>query len=927
MRITKSISTKIIVPVVALLLLSNSIICTVSISISRSAIRRSIQQRMLDIANCASGSVDGEILSKLTAEDQNTPEYKEVLDALDVFQDNVELEYVYGIKDEGNDIFTFTVDPAPEDPAEFGEKVKYTEALHNASLGQASVDETAYEDAWGWFYSAYSPVFDKTGNVAGIIGVDFSVEWFESQLLTQTRSMVLSYLVVFVFTLIFTIIMAFVFVKSIIDPLKRMTVIAKQYEEEDFSQKIAVNSDDEVGELSNTLQSMATSLQEQLALLSKEAREDRLTGLLNKAVSEEELEKACGESEGVLLVIDLDSFKLVNDLYGHDAGDRILVFFAEILKHHFRVQDIVGRIGGDEFAVFMRHMSDKDAILRSMERLNEQFSAAAEEVLNEKLSIPLGVSAGVVFTHPEDDYPILFDKADQALRYIKQNGKHGCHIWQEKEGEAVSSSQNRNIMKLNMILNERNVGSHALWMSREAFGRVYRYMLRYIKRYHERAYKLLVTAEPANSEMQLSEFSELMRRMGESFQGTLRNSDIMMQCSPNQFFLLLPMVSAADIQKVIDRMMSEWEKAEEHKLLKITWETEALSAEPGGKAEIRRNEKPCIIIVDDDEEELSSAENILGEAGMQVETLAGGEELLEYIDDPANPRPDMILMNILMEEMDGFETMKKLRYSERTGEMIPVIFITSSENEELEGRGLSMGAMDFIRKPFEPEVLSVRVRHAIDLVRLQYDLSREVMKKSDENEQLFMQVMKSLASAIDAKDTYTKGHSGRVAEYAEEIAKRFGYSEKAQKDIYMMGLLHDVGKIGVPDEVINKPSRLTDEEFALIKTHPVIGARILENIKKMPKLAEAARYHHERYSGGGYPDGIAGESIPEEARIIAVADAYDAMTSNRSYRDVLPQELVRSEIAKGRDIQFDPVFADIMLSMIDEDEDYNMREK
>ena len=184
-------------------------------------------------------------------------------------------------------------------------------------------------------------------------------------------------------------------------------------------------------------------------------------------------------------------------------------------------------------------------------------------------------------------YPILFDKADQALRYIKQSGKHGCHIWQEKEDEAMASSQTRDIKKLNLILNERNVGSHALWMSREVFGRVYRYMLRYIRRYHERAYKLLITAEPATGDMQMKDFAELMKRLGESFQGTLRNSDIMMQCSPNQFFLLLPMVSGADIQKVIDRMMSEWEKTGEHRALKITWETEAISAEPGGKAEIR----------------------------------------------------------------------------------------------------------------------------------------------------------------------------------------------------------------------------------------------------------------------------------------------------------------------------------------------------
>jgi HD-GYP domain-containing protein (c-di-GMP phosphodiesterase class II) len=127
--------------------------------------------------------------------------------------------------------------------------------------------------------------------------------------------------------------------------------------------------------------------------------------------------------------------------------------------------------------------------------------------------------------------------------------------------------------------------------------------------------------------------------------------------------------------------------------------------------------------------------------------------------------------------------------------------------------------------------------------------------------------------------------------------------------------------------VINKPSKLTDEEFELIKKHPVIGNSILGSIKERPKLATGARWHHERYGGGGYPDGIAGEQIPEEARIIAVADAYDAMTSRRSYRDMMPQDKVRSEIEKGMNTQFDPRFARIMLQMIDEDTDYSMREK
>ncbi len=301
-----------------------------------------------------------------------------------------------------------------------------------------------------------------------------------------------------------------------------------------------------------------------------------------------------------------------------------------------------------------------------------------------------------------------------------------------------------------------------------------------------------------------------------------------------------------------------------------------------------------IIVVDDDAIILKRAWNILTDAGMKVVVLKSGGALLEYMQK--NQAPDLILLDISMPDMDGFEVMTQLKKCEDSWRDTPVIFLTANEDETIETKGLSLGAMDFIRKPFIASVLVLRVRHAVELVRLQRDLEMAVYEKTKENERLFLDVVASLADAIDAKDTYTNGHSGRVAKYTVEIAKRYGYDEKKQDEIYMMAILHDVGKIGVPDEVINKPGKLTDEEFATIKKHPSIGAKILGNIKGMPKLASGARWHHERYDGRGYPEGISGEEIPEEARIIAVADAYDAMTSNRSYRGYLPQEIVRAEI-------------------------------
>jgi len=213
------------------------------------------------------------------------------------------------------------------------------------------------------------------------------------------------------------------------------------------------------------------------------------------------------------------------------------------------------------------------------------------------------------------------------------------------------------------------------------------------------------------------------------------------------------------------------------------------------------------------------------------------------------------------------------------------------------------------------------------LARSVYKMERVVNNNIMELTRMTTETAEALASAIDAKDAYTHGHSTRVAEYSREIARRFGKSEAACRNIYISALLHDVGKIGVPNTIINKNGPLTKEEYDVVKEHPVIGAQILANITQIPHIADGAYSHHERYDGNGYPTGLSGKKIPEIGRIIAVADAYDAMTSNRSYRKLLPQETARAEIGTGIGTQFDPDFAKIMLQMIDEDKDFNMREK
>lgn len=236
----------------------------------------------------------------------------------------------------------------------------------------------------------------------------------------------------------------------------------------------------------------------------------------------------------------------------------------------------------------------------------------------------------------------------------------------------------------------------------------------------------------------------------------------------------------------------------------------------------------------------------------------------------------------------------------------------------------------FMVRMYIHEIVENSRKEELDKKRL---LEQEVERKTGElreiqeqTEKMLSETIEALSNAVDAKDRYTSGHSRRVAEYARTLAERMGLDEAEKKQIYMAGLLHDVGKIRIPDEIINKAGKLTAEEFNYIKLHTIAGNHILKEISSIEEISAGAKYHHERYDGKGYPNGLEGENIPQIARIIGVADAYDAMASNRSYRKALPQYVVREEIVKGKGTQFDPMIAEHMIALIDEDKDYQMKQ-
>ena len=191
-------------------------------------------------------------------------------------------------------------------------------------------------------------------------------------------------------------------------------------------------------------------------------------------------------------------------------------------------------------------------------------------------------------------------------------------------------------------------------------------------------------------------------------------------------------------------------------------------------------------------------------------------------------------------------------------------------------------------------------------------------RRQREYQQIVDQSLQTFAKTIDAKDRYTNGHSLRVAWYSREIARRMGFPPEEQERIYYVALLHDIGKIGVPDHILNKEGRLTEEERRIIQTHPAVGGDILKNFTALEGISEGARYHHERYDGKGYCTGKAGTDIPQVARIIGVADSFDAMSSDRCYRKALSQEAIAQELNKGSGTQFDPKVVPVMLQMMRE---------
>ncbi len=328
-----------------------------------------------------------------------------------------------------------------------------------------------------------------------------------------------------------------------------------------------------------------------------------------------------------------------------------------------------------------------------------------------------------------------------------------------------------------------------------------------------------------------------------------------------------------------------------------------------------------ILVVDDDESVCALVKSIM-EVSYDIRTALTGKDAIREAGDF---QPDLILLDIHLPDGNGFAVMEELNKDSRTAD-IPVLLLTGDNDSVTEENGFRSGASDYIRKPFVPDVLKQRAKRIIDLHHYQKSIEKEVRRQTSRSKRLTREMMLALSKTVDTKDHYTDGHSRRVAALCAEIGRRLGKNDEEQVELYQIGLLHDIGKIGIHDDIIHKDSRLTDDEFAVVKDHTVKGDEILKEITDMPNLREGARWHHERFDGTGYPDGLKGGEIPESARIACIADCYDAMTSTRTYSTPRKQEDVRAEIERCKGKWFDPQVADVLIAMIDEDKDYRMNE-
>lgn len=308
-----------------------------------------------------------------------------------------------------------------------------------------------------------------------------------------------------------------------------------------------------------------------------------------------------------------------------------------------------------------------------------------------------------------------------------------------------------------------------------------------------------------------------------------------------------------------------------------------------------------ILIVDDEPLNLKVLKQVLQD-NYRLSFAKNGMDALELVK---KEKPGLILLDVMMPGMTGFEVCRQLKSDPETN-TIPVIFVTALAEEADESEGFAVGGVDYINKPISPALVRARVKTHLSLVHI------------DELKRTHLELIQRLGRAAEFKDNETGMHVMRMSHVSGRLALQMGMDAHFSEQLIHAAPMHDIGKIGIPDHVLLKPGKLDEEELALMRKHPEMGAKILDNsTSPLIKLAHSvALYHHEKWDGSGYPFGLKGEAIPIEARIVAVADVFDALLNKRPYKEAWPVEKAVAEIETNRGKHFDPAIVDAMLQCL-----------
>jgi putative two-component system response regulator len=330
-----------------------------------------------------------------------------------------------------------------------------------------------------------------------------------------------------------------------------------------------------------------------------------------------------------------------------------------------------------------------------------------------------------------------------------------------------------------------------------------------------------------------------------------------------------------------------------------------------------------ILMVDDREENLYALEKILNEIPnvLSIQSNNGNDALMHTLEHDFC----LAIVDVQMPEMDGYELVELLRGNQKTAQL-PVIFVSAIFSDEFHHRkGYDVGAVDFLSKPFNPQILLSKVRVFISLYeqRLQLEdwsksLEKLVEQRTAQLAQAYESTLEGWAMALELREQETAGHCQRVVDLTLNLARRLELPKEELVHVHRGALLHDIGKMGVPDSILLKPGPLTDAEWAIMRKHPVYAYELLRQISFLLPALDIPYYHHEKWDGSGYPAGLSGEDIPLAARIFAIVDVWDALLSDRPYRDALPKEQVIEYIRAESGRHFDPKLVEVFLEMVQE---------